>query len=250
MQVEHVTRISFTSGRPAQQQGKFTVSRCLFRKVIVNNQHVFALGHEFLTHGGSRKGSDIEQGGRVGCGRGHDNGIFHRAGILQSLQHVGHRGLLLSHGNVNADDIPAFLVDDRIDRDSGLAGLAVAKDKFPLPTADRNHGVDSLEPCLQRLVHPLAEDNAGSDFFNREELIALNRSFAVQRLAQRVDHTSNQGFTHGHRHDPAGTLDGVTFLDMLVWTENNTTDVVLFQVKSHPENATREFKQLHGHTVS
>src|SRR3982750_1289942 len=58
------------------------------------------------------------------------------------------------------------LVDDRIDRDGGLAGLAVADDQLALPAADRHHRVDGLESGLHRLRHRLASDHAGRDLLD------------------------------------------------------------------------------------
>jgi hypothetical protein len=46
----------------------------------------------------------------------------------------------------------SLLVDDRVDRDGGLAGLAVADDELALAAADRDHGVDGLDAGLHRLV--------------------------------------------------------------------------------------------------
>ena len=48
------------------------------------------------------------------------------------------------------------LVDDRVDRDRGLAGLPVTDDQLALATADRRHRVDRLDAGLQRLLHRLA----------------------------------------------------------------------------------------------
>ena len=57
---------------------------------------------------------------------------------------------LLADGNVDADNILALLVDDSVERDRGLTGLAVADDKLTLAAADRNKRVDSLQAGLQR----------------------------------------------------------------------------------------------------
>ena len=92
---------------------------------------------------------------------GDDDRVLHRAGLAQLVDDRGHRRLLLADGDVDADDVLALLVDDRVDRDGGLAGLAVADDQLALAAADRDHRVDGLDAGLQRLVHRLAGDDAG-----------------------------------------------------------------------------------------
>jgi hypothetical protein len=113
------------------------------------------------------------KGAGVGGGASDDGGVLHRAGVLERADLTGDRGALLPDGDVDAADLlhaglPEFLlVDDRVDRDRGLAGLAVADDQLALATADRGHGVDGLEAGLQRLVHRLAGDNVGRLEFQR-----------------------------------------------------------------------------------
>jgi hypothetical protein len=54
------------------------------------------------------------------------------------------------------------LVEDRVDRDRGLAGLAVADDQLTLAAADRHHAVDRLQAGLHRLANRLAIGDAGA----------------------------------------------------------------------------------------
>lgn len=84
---------------------------------------------------------------------GYDNSIIHRSGISEFLQNVGHSRLFLSNGYVNTDDVATLLIDDGVDGNGCLAGLAVTEDQFPLAPADGNHGVDGLDPGLQWLVY-------------------------------------------------------------------------------------------------
>ncbi len=248
MQVKHVTGISLTARRPTQKQGQFAVCGSLLGEVVINDQDVLALGHKRFTHSGSRKRGKIKQRGRVGGSSGDNDSILHRTRFLQFLQHVGHSGLFLAHGNVNADYISALLVNNGVNRNSSFAGLAVAKDKFPLAAANRDHRVNGLDPGLEGLVHRLPEDHAGGDFFYRVKFVTANRALPVQGLAQRVHHAADQGIAHRHGHDPAGALNGITLLDVLVRPENNAPDVVFFQVQGHPQHAAGEFQQFHGHT--
>ena len=78
----------------------------------------------------------------------------------RASDHLGHGGRLLADGHVDADDVLALLVDDGVDGDGGLAGLAVADDELALAAADGDHGVDGLDARLQRLLDRLALDDA------------------------------------------------------------------------------------------
>ena len=77
------------------------------------------------------------------------------------------RRFLLGDRHVDADDARPLLVDDRVDGDGGLAGLAVADDQLALAAADRGHGVDGLDAGLQRLVDRLPPGDARRDRFER-----------------------------------------------------------------------------------
>ena len=68
-----------------------------------------------------------------------------------------------------------------------------------------HHGVDALDAELDRLVHGLPGDDAGSDFFHRGELAeALMRPLAVDGVAERVDHPAEELRTRRHFQDALG----------------------------------------------
>ena len=95
--------------------------------------------------------------------------------------HLGDRRLLLADRDVDADHVLALLVDDRIDRDRGLAGLAIADDQLALTAADRDHRVDGLDARRHRLVDRLPSHDARGlelDLTSRLAVITL----AVDRL--------------------------------------------------------------------
>ncbi len=79
--------------------------------------------------------------------------------LAKDLHDLGDRRLLLADRHIDADDVLTFLIDDRIDRHRGLAGLAVADDQFALAATDRNHRVDRLESGLERFFHRLTFDH-------------------------------------------------------------------------------------------
>ena len=73
-------------------------------------------------------------------------------------------GRLLADRRRRCRKVLALLVDDRVDRHGGLAGLAVADDQLALAAADRHHRVDRLEAGLHRLRHRLAPITPGATF--------------------------------------------------------------------------------------
>jgi hypothetical protein len=71
------------------------------------------------------------------------------ASCFQFAHDAGNFRFFLADGDVDTDHVLTFLVDDRVDRDRGFAGLAVADDQFALAFADWNHGIDGFDACLQ-----------------------------------------------------------------------------------------------------
>ena len=163
--------------------------------------------------------------------------------------HLRDRRLLLADRVVDADHVLAALVDDRVDRDGGLARLAVADDQLALAAADRDHRVDRLQPGLHRLLDRRAIDDAGRDALDRHRLLRHDRALAVDRLAERVDDAADQLGADRHRDDPPGPLDRVPFLDLGVVAEEHRADALLFQVQRDPVDAVRELEHLAGHRV-
>src|SRR5581483_5255567 len=98
-----------------------------------------------------------------------DRGVLQGAGGLQGATYGGDGRALLTDRDVDAADLlrrvtrrpVVLLVDDRVDRDRGLAGGAVTDDQLALPAADRGHRVDGLDTGRKRLVHGLARHDAG-----------------------------------------------------------------------------------------
>jgi hypothetical protein len=180
-------------------------------------------------------------------GRRDDDGEAHRVVLFERAHDLGNRRLLLADRAVNADDVLAALVDDRVRRDRGLPGLPVADDQLALPAADRHHAVDRLQARLNRLLHRLPVDDARRQAFNRQELLRLDRSLAVDRLAQRVDDAPEHLVADRDRDDPARALDDVAFLDRLVIAQQHRADAFLLEVERDPEDAVRELEHLAGH---
>src|SRR5579862_6202977 len=98
------------------------------------------------------------------------------------------------------------LVDDRVDRDRGLAGLPVTDYQLPLAASDRGHRVDRLDPGLHRLFHWLALDHRRRLQFKTAQFGAFDRTPPVERLAERADHAAKESVSDRHGKHLAGTL--------------------------------------------
>ncbi|MMZ61807.1 hypothetical protein D1872_239760 [compost metagenome] len=106
------------------------------------------------------------------------------------FNYVNNRRLLLSDRNVNTFYAVALLVDDGIDGDSGFTRLTVTDNKFPLATADWNHGIDSLNTSLHRLMDRFTINYAWSVVLNRTKFRGFDWAFAINWLAKRIYNTS------------------------------------------------------------
>ena len=85
--------------------------------------------------------------------------------------------------------------------------------------------------------------------FHGASFFGGNRAFAVQRLAKRVQYATQLSFAYGNVYDATGTFDHVAFVDALVFTKNDATDGIFFQVERHAHNTVAELKQLITHSI-
>ena len=150
---------------------------------------------------------------------------------------------------VDADDILAALVDDRVDGNGGLAGLPIANDQFALPAANRDHRIDRLESGLQWLLDWIAIDDARRDAFDGLRQFRDDWPLAVNGLAERIDDAADQLRTHGHRNDAAGALDLVALFDFGEVAEQDGADAVLFEIQRDAVNSVRELQHLARHRL-
>ena len=244
VQVEDVAGIRLAARRAAQQQRHLAVGLGLLRQVVVHDERVLAVLHPVLTDGAAGVGSEVLERRRIAGRCGNDDGVLHRAVLAQRLDGLGDGGALLADGDVDALHAEAALVDDRVDGDSGLAGLAVADDQLALATADRGHRVDRLDAGLQRLVHRLAAHDARRLDLDATLDAADDVATAVDRLAERVDDSAEHRVADGHAEDAAGGLHGLALLDAVGVAEDDGADRLLVEVQRQPDAAVFELEQL------
>src|SRR5205085_6257901 len=76
--------------------------------------------------------------------------------------------------------------------------------------------------------------------------VGLDRTLAVDRVAESVDDAAEQALADRRVHDGAGALDGLAFLDLAVGAENHDTDVVSFEVECHAAGAVLQLDHFAG----
>jgi hypothetical protein len=130
--------------------------------------------------------------------------------------------------------VERLLVEDRVEHDGGLAGLAVADDELALAAADRDQGVDRLEARGHGLVHGLARDDARRLHVHAAALGRGDRALAVDGVAERVDDAAEQALADRHVHDGAGALHGLAFGDLAVGAEHHDAHVVVSRFRAMP----------------
>ncbi len=196
---------------------------------------------KFLRHGASAVGCNVLQGRRLRRAGIHHDRVRHGPVVLQGLDDPGHGGFLLANGNINADDPRVFLVDDSVHRHCRLAGLAIADDQLALAASDRHHGINGLEPRLERLAHRLTLNDRERPAFNRPRRFRRDDALAVKGQTKRIHHPANQFRTNRHFNDTARALDQVAFLDPLVVAQDDAPNIVALQVHGQAINLVGEF---------
>ena len=86
------------------------------------HERVLAVVEEVLAHrGAGERRHPLDRRGLL-RGRRDDDRVLHRARVAQPLDDLRDGRGLLADRDVDADHVAAALVDDRVDRDRGLAG--------------------------------------------------------------------------------------------------------------------------------
>ena len=249
VQVEDVAGVGLAARRAAQQQRHLPVRVGMLGEVVVDAQGMAALVGEELGHRGAGVGRHVlDRRGLVG-GSGDDDGVVHRARFLERLHELDDGRHPLADRDVDGDDALVLVVDDRVDRDRGLAGLAVADDQLALAAADRDHRVDRLQAGLHRLLDALALDHAGGLVLGRAGLGGMDVALAVERAPERVDQAAEELLADRDLEQAAGALDRVALDDLVPLAEQHGADVVLLEVQREAGHVMGKLEHLERHAV-
>ncbi len=247
MQVEDVTGVRLAARGTTQQQRELPVGLGLLGQVVVHHEGVLAVLHPVLAHGATGVGSEVLERRGVGGRSRHDDRVLERTGLTEGLDGLRDGGALLADRHVNALHTLSLLVQDGVDRDRGLAGLAVTDDELALTAADRGHRVDGLDAGLERLVHRLAAHDAGRLDLHAPQLRADKLAAAIDGLTEGVDDASEDAVTDRDREDPTGRLDRLPLLDLVALAEDDRADGRLVEVEGETDRAVLELEELvHG----
>ena len=139
MQVEDVARVGLAARWATQQQRHLPVGVGVLGQVVVDAQGGVAAVEEELAHRAPGVGGQELDWGRLVGGRGHDDRVVERSVVVQGLGELDDRRHPLADRHVDADQVFVLVVDDRVEGDRGLAGLAIADDQLALPAPNRDH---------------------------------------------------------------------------------------------------------------
>ncbi len=220
----------------------------MFREIIVDTQDVLAAVAEEFSHRATGIRGNVLHRRWTRSGRIDDDRVGIRAVVFESFLNLGHGGFLLTDGDIYANQVFALRVDDCVDSNGGLAGLAVADDQLALAAADGNHRVDCLQSSEHRLANRLAVHHPRGDAFERAELTSgVDRAAPIKRAPQRIDNPSDYFFADRHGHDSLGASYLVAFLDILVRAEQHRADFIFFEVERDARDLVRQLQKLAGH---
>src|SRR5699024_4885622 len=255
VQVEHIARVGLTARRTTQEQRHGAVGFGLLRQIVEDDEDVLAVIHPVLTDSRAGVGSEVLVPGRIRRRRGHDGRVFESSCLFQRTAHTGDGRALLADSDVDAADLllrvaglpVGLLVDDRVDRQSGLAGLAVTDDQLTLSTADRNHRVDALVAGLEGLAHLLPVHHAGGLELELTATDGLDVAESVDGTTQRIDDATEISIADRNRQDLAGAVDVLFFSDRGELAEDDDADLPFLEVLRQPQSAVFEPQELVGH---
>src|SRR5262249_51651375 len=74
-------------------------------------------------------------------------------------------------------------------------------------------------------------------------------TFAIERVAERIEHAAEHRLAYRHRQQPAKCLYLVTLFDLEIITQNDNADAVLFEVEGQAADAAGELDHLSRHAV-
>src|SRR5947209_6559301 len=190
--------------RATNDQRYVAIGFSVLGQVIVDDQRIASSLHKFLAHSTTGIRGDILHWCWIRGPCSHDDRILHRARLLQKGVSTCYRRILLANSHVDTEQVLALLIDNRIEGDSRLSGLAVTNDQFALPTTDGDHTIDSLDTCLHGCIDRLARDHPRGDTLDRTEFVSVDGSLLIKGLAQWVHHTPKQCITNGNLDDTPG----------------------------------------------
>jgi hypothetical protein len=242
--VEDVARIRLATGRPTQQQRQLAVGAGVAGEVVVHDQHVTPLTDEELRHARCGVGRDEPQPHRVVTRRDDHDGPLEHVLCLQACDDLGDGARALADRAVHRHDVAVTLVEDRVERDAGLARLAVADDQLTLTATDRDQRVDGLDAGLQRCVDRRPVVDRRGLLLDVPAALGADHAAIVEGTAGRVDDAAEQFGPDRCVHHPTGAVHAGAGADRRVRVEQQHPDLVGLQFEHQTQPAVFELHDL------
>lgn len=104
-------------------------SNHLLGQIIVDDEGMFAVVSEILSHGAAGVGSQVLQRSGIRSSSRHHDGVLHGISVSESLHKLSHRGPLLTNSDIDtvqlllliSSFVEALLVDDGVDGDGSFS---------------------------------------------------------------------------------------------------------------------------------
>ena len=129
-------------------------NECNAKMIRLVEYTMFSVFTEPLSHSTSRERGEVLERSS------NDDGVLHGVILLEGLHKLSDSRTLLTNGDVNTVQllllilaiVPPLLVENDVDSNGGLSGLAVTDDQLTLTTANGNYGVNGLDASHHGLV--------------------------------------------------------------------------------------------------
>ena len=244
MDIEDVAWERFAARRAAHQQGQLAVGVGVLGQVIINDQRVAALIAEVLRDRGAGIGREVLHAGRVGGLGDHDDRAVERADVVERVADRQRAREPLADHHIDADDLGVALRGHDVERERGLADVAIPDDQLSLAAADRDRGVDRGHAGLERHDHGGALHQGRRRPKHLHRLAALGPRSIVARVAERADHPAKERVARHDDRQPTGRAHALARADRLAALEQDDAGVVRGQIVGHAAHAGVELDQL------
>lgn len=110
-------------------------SNHLLGQIIIDDEGMFAVVSEILSHGAAGVGSQVLQRSGIRSSSRHHDGVLHGISVSESLHKLSHRGPLLTNSDVDtvqlllliSSFVEALLVDDGVDGNGSFSVTTTKK---------------------------------------------------------------------------------------------------------------------------
>src|SRR5262249_8203921 len=107
-----------------------------------------------------------------------------------------------------------------------------------------------LDARLHRLAHRLTLGNTRRHELDGTTVLGDDRPFAVERIAQRIDHAADHGIADRHAQQTSRAAHLVAFVDGQEVAENDYANRVFFQVEREAVDPVGELDHFAGHDAT